>query len=173
MINLLKHQHITSFKKTQKTIDENATPKGIKSLYEARIESQRVLNDSKVDEIFDILSKEKPTIHALQVLNKSEKTSFETKFGMMPVGSVLSYQCSLIAVDFNICSNLPKVNECNFIYLQFPDLHLVTLKITPNHIDKIKDASKMSILNKLKLNNGEVISIESSTRNQANDTEWF
>ena len=31
----------------------------------------------------------------------------------------------------------------------------------------------MSILNKLKLNNDEVISIESSTRNQANDPQWF
>ena len=61
--------------------------KGIKSsLYDARIESQRVLNDSKVDEMFDFLSKENPTIHALQVLNKSEKMFLETKFGMMPVG---------------------------------------------------------------------------------------
>ena len=31
----------------------------------------------------------------------------------------------------------------------------------------------MSISNKLKLNNDEVISIESSTRNQANDPQWF
>ena len=31
----------------------------------------------------------------------------------------------------------------------------------------------MSILNKLRLNNDEVISIESSTRNQANDPQWF
>ena len=42
-----------------------------------------------------------------------------------------------------------------------------------SYIDKIKDASKMSIFNKLKLNNDELISIESSTRNQANDPEWF
>ena len=55
---------------SKKTIDENATPKGIKSsLYDARVESQRVLNDSKVNEMFDFLSKEKPDIHALQVLN--------------------------------------------------------------------------------------------------------
>ena len=77
--------------------------KGIKSsLYGARIESQRVLNDSKVDEMFDFLSKENPAIHALQVLNKSEKTFLETKFGMMPVGAVLSYQCNLIPADFNV-----------------------------------------------------------------------
>ena len=31
----------------------------------------------------------------------------------------------------------------------------------------------MSILNKLKLNNDKVLPIESSTRNQANDPEWF
>ena len=31
----------------------------------------------------------------------------------------------------------------------------------------------MSILNKLKLNHDKDISIESSTRNQANDSEWF
>ena len=78
--------------KKQETIDENAAPKGIKlSLYDARIESQRILNDSKVDEMFNFLSKEKPNIHTLQVLNKSEKTFLETKVGMMPVRSVLSY----------------------------------------------------------------------------------
>ena len=59
--------------------------------------------------MFDFLSKKTPTIHALQVLNKSEKTFLETKFGMMPVGSVLSYQCSLIPADCNIYANLPKV----------------------------------------------------------------
>ena len=31
----------------------------------------------------------------------------------------------------------------------------------------------MSILNKLRLNNEKVISIDQSTRNQANDPEWF
>ena len=31
----------------------------------------------------------------------------------------------------------------------------------------------MSVLNKLKLSNDKVVSIESSTRNQANDPEWF
>ena len=44
-----------------------------------------------MDEMFDFLSKEKPTIHALQVLNKSEKTFLGTKFRMMLVGSILSY----------------------------------------------------------------------------------
>ena len=39
--------------------------------------------------MFDFLSKENP-IHALQVLNESEKTFFEMKFRMIPVGSVLS-----------------------------------------------------------------------------------
>ena len=108
--------------KKQETIDENAAPKGIKlSLYDARIESQRILNDSKVDEMFNFLSKEKPNIHTLQVLNKSEKTFLETKVGMMPVRSVLSYTWSLIPADFNIYSNLPAVNEHDFDYLLFPD----------------------------------------------------
>ena len=124
--------------------------------------------------MFDFLSKEKPTIHALQVLNKSEKTFLETKFGMMSVGSVLSYQCCLIPADFNIYSNLHTVNEYDFNYLQFPDFPFSNTKNNiQSYIDKIKDASKMSILDKLKLNNDEVISIESSTRNQANEPEWF
>ena len=56
--------------KKQKTIDGNTTPKGINlSLYDARIESQRALNDSKVDEMFEIN----------KVLNKSEKTFLEAK----------------------------------------------------------------------------------------------
>ena len=124
--------------------------------------------------MFDFQSKEKPTIHTLQVSNKSEKTFHETKFGIMLVGSVLSYRCSLIPADFNIHSNLPRVNECDFNYLQFPHFPFSNTKSNiQSYIDKIKDASKMSILNKLKSNNDEVISIESSTRNQANDPEWF
>ena len=76
---------------------------------------------------------------ALQVLNESEKLFLETKFGMMVDGSVLSYQCSFIPADFNVYSNLPTVNECDFNYLQFPDFPLsntkalVTLKIKSNH----------------------------------------
>ena len=124
--------------------------------------------------MFDFLSKEKPTIHALQVLDESEKTFLETKFGMMPVASVLSYQCSLIPADFNIYFNLPTVNECEFNFLQFPDFPFINSKNSiQSYIDKIKDASKKSILNKLNSNNEEVISIESSNGNQANDPEWF
>ena len=81
----------------------------------------------------DILSKEKPAIHTLQVLNKSEKRFLETKFGMMPVGSVLSNQCSLIPAYFSIYSNLPTVNEGDYNYLHFQVSHLVTLKITSSH----------------------------------------
>ena len=93
---------------------------------------------------------------------------------MIPVGSALSYQCSLIPADFNIYSNLAVVNECDFNYLQFPDFPSSNTKdnIQP-YIYKIKDASKMSILNKIKLNNDKVVSTESSSRNQGNDPEWF
>ena len=91
---------------------------------------------------------------------------------MMPVGSVLSYQCSLIPANFNIYSNFPTVNEGDFNYLQFPDFPCSNTKNNIQlYIHKIKDASKTSILNKLKINNDEVISIEASTRNQANDPE--
>ena len=110
---------ITLPSKKQKAIVANTNLKRIKSsLYNAHIESQSVWNDIKVDEMFDYLSKEKPTIHVLQVLNESEKAFFETKFGVIPVGSVLRYQCSLIPADF--------------IYI-FQILHLLRLKITSNH----------------------------------------
>ena len=87
---------------------------------------------------------------------------------MIPVGSVLSYQCIFIPADFNIYSNHPAVSECDFNYLQFPDFPFSNTKNKIlSYTDKIKDASKMSIINKLKLNNDEV-----STRNQAIDPEW-
>lgn len=90
----------------------------------------------------------------------------------MPVGSVLSYQYSLIPAEFNICSNLHTVNECDLNYLEFPDFPFSNTKNKiQSYIDKIKGASKMSILNKLKLNNVEVISIKSSARNQIIDPE--
>ena len=49
--------------------------------------------------IFLISCQKKRTIHALQVLNESEETFLETKFGIMSPGSVLSYQCSLVPAD--------------------------------------------------------------------------
>ena len=86
---------------------------------------------------------------------------------MMPVGSVLSYQCSLIPGDFNVYTNLPTVNEYGFKYLQFPNFPFSKTKYNIHlYTDKIRDTSKMSILNKLKVNNDEVISVESSTRNR-------
>ena len=99
----------------------------------------------------DILSKEKPAIHYLQVLNKSEKRFLETKFGMMPVGSVLSNQCSLIPAYFSIYSNLPTVNEGDYNYLHFQDFPFSnTENNIQSYIDKIKDTSNMSILNLVK-----------------------
>ena len=80
----------------------------------------------------------------------------------------------MIPTYFNIYSNLPTANECNFNYLQFPDFPFSDTKNNIQwYIDKTNDASKMSILNKLNLHNDKDISRESSTRNQANDTEWF
>ena len=71
---------------------------------------------------------------------------------MMLAGSVLRYQCSLIPSYFNIYSNLPGFIECDFNYLQFPDFPFSNTKTNiQSYIDKIKNASKMSILNKLKL----------------------
>ena len=79
----------------------------------------------------------------------------------MPVGSVLSFQYSLIPAEFNICSNLHTVNECDLNYLEFPDFPFSNTKNNiQSCIDKIKDVSKMSILNKLKLNNEKAISID-------------
>ena len=94
---------------------------------------------------------------------------------MPPVTTpLLSYQCSVFPADFNIYSNLPTVNERDFDYLQFPGFPFSNTKNNvQSYIDKIKDASKMSVLNQLKLNNDKVISREFSTRNQANDPEWF
>ena len=79
----------------------------------------------------------------------------------MPIGSVLSYQYSLIPAEFNICSNLHTVNECDLNYLEFPDFPFSNTKNSiQSCIDEIKDVSKMSILNKLKLNNEKAISID-------------
>ena len=75
-----------------------------------------------MDEIFYFPSKKTPSIHALKVLNKSEKMFLQTEFGIVPVGPVLNYQCSLIPTDFNIYSNPHTVNEFGFNFLRFPDL---------------------------------------------------
>ena len=102
------------------------------SLYDPRIGSQRVLNDSEVDDIFDSQSKEKTYYSCLKSFEWIWKNFPETKFGMIPFGSVLSYQCSLVPADFNVYSNLPTVNVILIIY-RFQISYLVTLKITSNY----------------------------------------
>ena len=44
------------------------------------------------------------SVPMLTVLNCTQEKVNETQFGIVPVGSVLSYQCSLIPPDFNIPS---------------------------------------------------------------------
>ena len=69
------------------------------------------------------------------------KAFLETKFGMMPIRSVLSYQCSLIPADFNVYFNILTVNECD--YLQFPDFPFSKTKNNiQSYINKIKDTRK-------------------------------
>ena len=60
---------------------------------------------------------------------------------MMPIRSVLSYQCSLIPADFNVYFNILTVNECD--YLQFPDFPFSKTKNNiQSYINKIKDTRK-------------------------------
>ena len=69
---------ISPASKKQKTIDKSATPKGIKSsLYDIRMELQRVLRDSKVDEMLDFLAKEKPYKFLLNLKKRSLRRNLE------------------------------------------------------------------------------------------------
>ena len=107
----------------------------------------------------------------LTILNCTQEKVNETQFGIVPVGSVLSYQCSLIPPDFNIYSSLAETNSYitptkfteypSFLFQDHDDM--ISAFVT-----ELMDVNKIKILNDMKVSKEDVCRIESTTREQAN-----
>ena len=113
-------------------------------------------------------------IPMLSVIDLNQQKRINTSFGTVPVGSVLSNQCGLIAPDFNIYGNLPDPKNCYQTYVQYP---LFPFKETNDRLSQyiidLKDDQKFKFIHGLKVTSSEIEFIEVSTQEQANDPAWF
>ena len=107
-------------------------------------------------------------------LNNSDHLSFiDSRFGSVPLGSVLSNQCPLLSPGYKVYCNIPSVNVNHISYESFPSFPLVENKIIINqYIANVTEPSQLAILLNLKVNNDTIKSIEETTRDQANSSQW-
>ena len=157
---------------------EKKKSKGIKTtLYDARSSFTRVNNKptddrKKLMNLMSALKNENPAIPALSAFNM-HASHVESRFGAMPLGSVVATQLPLVASDFvfycsfNLCSN-PSMN-----FFNFPSFPLV------QNIDLIADylvslsIEEKKVVDKLMVSDNYIKHIEESTRLQTASSEWF
>ena len=99
----------------------------------------------------------------------------QTQFGIMPIGSPLSLQCSLIPANFDVYSTVldPTSQFCNEFrtYPSFP--FQATEDSISENVKSIRDVKKVTVLRKLNQHVVNIIEIEKSTRDQSSNPEWF
>ena len=122
----------------------------------------------------DVICSHNKNIPMLSVIDLNQEKRINTRFGTMPVGSVLSNHCGLIPPDFNIYYNLADQKKCNQIYVQYS---LFPFKETNDKLSQyiidLKDDQKFQFIYGLKVTSSEIEFSEASTREQANDPAGF
>ena len=147
----------------------------VSSLYEPRA---NIFNDDL--KVLLAHMQDTPTnICATKLINSSPVNFRQTQFGNVPSGSFLSYQCPLMPPDFNIyCSLKPSTSENTdgILFKQYPSFPFHQVQNSIDEFTKelhIIEIKKIAKLQELKTHSEAAVSIEASTRNQADDPEWF
>ena len=150
--------------------------KGIKStLYEARVSQARSFDMEKFKVLSDNLKKCNSNSHASSVFNTMSQEEAETRFGKVPLGSVLSVQCLLLPASFNVYCNIKQCDTSQqFAFIDYPSFPLIeNPEIINNNLKNVSDDKKLKILNDLKITRGDVSLIEERTRDQSENQHWF
>ena len=91
------------------------------SLYDVRTTSNRENNDKEqLNVMLEKLSRYNPHLPMVNIVNLEAPQKIKTSFGMMPVGSVLRNQCSLMPPDFQVYSTLTKPKHCSSNFVSYP-----------------------------------------------------
>ncbi|XP_057291246.1 uncharacterized protein LOC130613905 [Hydractinia symbiolongicarpus] len=163
-------------KKTKKT-DNVQDKKGIvSSLYEPRIVKNTLKDD--INFLIRHMEHKTPTnICATKLLNPNPVHHRQTQFGTLPSGSYLSYQCSVMPPDFTVYCSIDRSDGKEYpLYQRYPQFPFQSLENVIDTFTKdihIVEIKKNNILENLKSHSEDVNLIETSTRNQADDPNWF
>ena len=111
--------------------------------------------------------------HATHVIQNAPNSHVDTLYGQMPIGSVLSYQCSLMPSGFKVYANLPTAVPGAVIqsYPMFP--FTATSCVIQGYIDSIMHDKELNILKDLKKDAESAVELEEKTRGQSTCQEWF
>ena len=111
----------------------------------------------------------------LAVANSYCVNDVPTQFGLMPIGSPLSLQCSLMPPNFDVYNTIvdsPSQACAEFRYYP-PFLFQATEDSMSDYVKCLSDIKKLSVLRKLHENVMNVVEIEKGTRDQLSNPEWF
>ncbi|XP_057294057.1 uncharacterized protein LOC130622600 [Hydractinia symbiolongicarpus] len=165
--------------KRNATNTEGASKKGItSSLYEPRSEHNRDTRSDSLRILLDNVTNFHGKAHAPKIMNTNPQLYTQTQFGPVPFGSILSYQCALMPPDFKVYCNIKEDGNKGDQVL-FSDFTDHFFKQNDNVIDNyaneihLVEQKKLMLLQNLKEQAADAISIEKNTRDQANNPNWF
>ena len=143
------------------------------TLYEARSAATRSTNVEKVKDLFNDMKNENSEIPFVSLLdNVYIEKMISTKFGQVPVGSVISNQCPQIPSDFKIYCSIDH-QPIPHQFCVFPDF---PMHESPNLLDSYLNGlsdSEQKFIETLQVTSDQVDTVEKGTRDQANNPDWF
>ena len=95
-----------------------------------------------------------------------------TKFGQVPVGSVISDQCPQIPSDFKIYCSIDH-QPIPHQFCVFPDCPMhESPNLSDSYLNGLSD-SEQKFIETLQVTSRQVDTVEKGTRDQANNPDWF
>ena len=164
--------------KRQKTSDnDRSRSEGVKSkMYESRNESLQQFDPRDVEKFVSKLKDENPDMPAVSIMQPNANLGLmATKFGVMPLGSPISFQYSLVPHGFNVNCNIKLPDEISETapIIQYPRFPLCNeSNLLSERFNKVNDAKQLEILNSLKVTTEQANLIEESTRDQSKNIQW-
>lgn len=152
------------------------TKQGITSTLYVADAGRRQNDCNKISVLVDSLKESNPTLHFLDIVNSNCEKKCETKFGVVPEGSVLAVQMSLLPPNFKVyTSNIPpNDNSSSNTSKKYPRYPFTPTEAKiKTFVDNISDIKKLKLLESLKVDNNTVNFIENQTKEQADCPEWF
>ena len=164
--------------KRQKTShNDRSRSEGVKSkMYESMNESLQQFDPSDEEKFVSKLKDENPDMPAVSIMQPNANLGLmTTKFGVMPLGSPISFQYSLVPHWFNVNCNIKLPDEISETapIIQYPRFPLCNeSNLLSERLNKVNDAKQLEILNSLKVTTEQANLIEESTRDQSKNIQW-
>nr|XP_047146398.1 uncharacterized protein LOC124819169 isoform X1 [Hydra vulgaris] len=149
--------------------------KGIVSTLHYAYESSIEENKEKISNLINKISIINPNLHFFGIVNQNYQNNIETKFGMMPEGSVLAIHAPIIQPNFKVYSNLREITNMSiFNSYKNPSYPFNNTDCNlDKYIQKVTDLKVLKLIELLKISSDDINQIERLTRDQARCSLWF